>query len=127
MIDSFAKLLLRVSVGGMMLPHGINKIQNGIEFIKKVMTSSGLPEFFAYGIFVGEVVAPLLLIIGYKTKWAAYIVSFNIFVAVMLVHSGDIFKLTKYGAWAIETQMFYIIAGLVIAFLGAGRFSVDKQ
>lgn len=127
MCESIAKLLLRVSVGGMMLPHGLGKIQGGIGFIKKVMLNTGLPEFFAYGIFVGEVIAPLLLIIGYKTKWAAYILSFNIFVAIILVHSRDIFKLTSNGAWAIETQMFYVVTGLVIAFLGAGKFSVDKH
>lgn len=127
MNSAIAKLLLRVSVGGMMLPHGLGKIQGGIGFIKQVVVSAGFPEFFAYGIFIGEVIAPLLLIIGYKTKWAAYILSFNMLVAIILVHSADVLKLTSNGAWAIETQMFYVVTGLVIAFLGAGKFSVDKN
>lgn len=127
MSDAIAKLLLRLSVGGMMLPHGLGKLQGGIVFIKKVMVDTGLPEFFAYGIFVGEIIAPILLIIGYKTKWAAYILSFNLFAAIILVHSGDILTLTRSGSWAIELQMFYVVTGLVIALLGAGKFSIDER
>lgn len=127
MSGAIAKLLLRLSAGGMMLPHGIAKIQGGIAFIQKVVVGAGFPEFFSYGIFVGEVLAPILLIIGYKTKWAAYIITFNMFMAIVLVHSGDIFKLSPYGAWGIETPMFYIITALSIALLGAGKFSIDKK
>ncbi|MBE8162603.1 MAG: DoxX family protein [Bdellovibrionaceae bacterium] len=127
MSEAIAKFLLRVSVGGMMLPHGLGKIQGGIAFIKSIVVKAGLPEFFAYGIFIGEVVAPLLLIIGYKTKWAGYLLSFNILVATILVHSGDILTLSPNGSWAIEIQMFYIVTGLVIALLGAGKFSIDRK
>jgi len=43
-----AKLLLRLSVGILMLFHGIHKMIHGIGGIKSLTVNAGLPEFFAY-------------------------------------------------------------------------------
>ncbi|MGE4517838.1 MAG: DoxX family protein, partial [Arcobacteraceae bacterium] len=57
--SDFGKLLLRLMVGGLMLFHGIAKINGGIDFIITKVTQEGFPEFLAYGVYIGEVVAPL--------------------------------------------------------------------
>lgn len=46
-----------------MLFHGIAKLLHGLEGIKGMLASKGLPAFFAYGAYVGEIIAPLLIII----------------------------------------------------------------
>ena len=51
-------LILRVSIGFMLLLHGIFKVANGFSGIRGMLAGMGVPEFFAYGALVGEVVAP---------------------------------------------------------------------
>lgn len=125
--EDFGKLILRLMVGGLMLFHGIAKITGGISFISAKVTQAGFPEFLAYGVYVGEIVAPILLILGLKTKLASAVIGFTMIAAIYLVHPNDIFETTRTGAWAIELQMFYLISCIAIIFLGAGRFSFDKK
>ena len=51
----------------------------------------------------------------------------NILVATMLVGMGKFFILTQVGAWGLETEIIYIIAGFCIMFLGAGKYSVSGK
>lgn len=121
------KLVLRFGVGFLMLFHGVAKLIDGVGFIKMTLAKSGLPEFMAYGTYLGEIVAPILLMLGLKTKSAAGVIVFTMVVALYLVHLGDIFSLAKTGAWAIELIAFYIFASIAIMLLGPGKYSVDKQ
>jgi putative oxidoreductase len=54
---------------------------------------------------------------------AAALVIGNIVVALLLVHTGDIFAINNTGGWAIELQMFYLVNAIVILLLGPGKFS----
>lgn len=121
------KLILRFGIGFLMLFHGVAKIANGVGFIKMTLAKAGLPEFLAYGVYMGEVIAPLLLIIGLKTRSAATLIIATMVMAIYLVHSGEILTLTKTGAWAIELPAFYIFASVAIILLGPGAYSVDKK
>jgi putative oxidoreductase len=64
MLDDAAKLLLRLTLGALMLLHGIAKVRGGIDSIIDAVANAGLPPLLAYGVFVGEVLAPLMLIVG---------------------------------------------------------------
>lgn len=123
--DDLAKLLLRLVLGGLLLLHGIAKLQGGIDPILGAVARAGLPSGFAYLVYVGELAAPLLLIVGVWTRAAALIVVVNMLVAVALVHSADLATLSRSGGWALELQAFYLATALVVALLGAGRYSVD--
>lgn len=125
--SDFGKLLLRLMVGGLMLFHGIAKINGGIDFIITKVTQEGFPEFLAYGVYIGEVVAPLLIILGLKTRFASFVVVLTMAFAIYLVHANDLFEITKTGAWAIELQMMYLLSALALMFLGAGKLSFDKD
>jgi putative oxidoreductase len=125
--SDFGKLLLRLMVGCLMLFHGIAKINGGISFIINKVTQDGFPEFLAYGVYIGEVVAPLLLIIGLQTRFAAFIIVLTMSFAIYLVHSGDLFAITQTGAWAIELQMIYLLSALAIMIFGAGKIAFDKE
>jgi uncharacterized membrane protein YphA (DoxX/SURF4 family) len=89
-LEDIAKLLLRVSLGLLMLFHGVAKINNGIDPILGAVAQAGFPAALAYGVYVGEVVAPLLLIVGVWTRAAAIVVAVNMLVAVALVHLKDL-------------------------------------
>lgn len=124
--DSIAKLLLRLMIGGMMLFHGWSKIVNGVAGIQGLFASKGIPTFVAYGVYLGEVISPLLILIGFYTRINALVVVGTMVVIILTAHMGDIFTVTKHGAWGIELQMFYLLGALAIFFLGAGKYSLDK-
>lgn len=120
----FAKLLLRLTVGGLMLFHGWHKLQSGIEGIQGMLAEHGLPAFIGYGVLLGEVVAPLLLILGILCRLSALILIGTMVVAWLLAGLGDTFTLTPVGAWGIESIVFFALASLAILFQGGGKYSV---
>lgn len=109
-----------------MLTHGIAKVFSGVQSIVDLVKSKGLPGVFGYGVYVGEVVAPVLIVIGFLTRPAAAVLAFNMVVAVALAHPGDVFKLGEHGEWKMELQAFYFFLALGVMFMGAGRYSVSK-
>ena len=122
--DDIGKLVLRLTLGILMLLHGIAKISSGVGPILGMVAKAGLPEAFGYLVYVGEVLAPILLIVGLWTRPAALVVAVNMVVAVALAHSHQIFNLGKNGGWELELQGMFLFTAVAIAFLGAGRLSV---
>jgi putative oxidoreductase len=119
-----AKLLLRLVLGFLILLHGISKIKGGPGFVLDVVDKAGLPHPFGYLVYVGEVIAPLLIIIGLWTRAAALVIAINMAVAVLLVHLSQLFSLAPEGGWALELQALFLVVAVAIALLGAGRYSV---
>jgi len=122
--DDWGKLVLRLALGILTLLHGIAKIKAGPGFVVGVVQQAGLPEFLAYGVYIGEVLAPLLVIAGLFTRPAALVIVVNMLVAFSLVHMGDLFNIGKQGGWALELQGFFLFTALAVALLGAGRLSL---
>jgi len=81
----------------------------------------------AYGVYIGEIVAPIFLIIGFKVRISALIIAFTMFNAILLVHLNDIFTTTKTGAWGIELPMLFLLSSLAIVFLGSGKYMITKK
>ncbi|AXF59908.1 MULTISPECIES: DoxX family protein [unclassified Leclercia] len=124
MHDDFGRLLLRLAVGGLMLFHGLHKAIDGVGGIAGMLVAKGLPGFIAYGVLIGEVVAPILIILGILTRPAALVLAFTMVVAWLMVGTGKTFALDAVGAWAIESLIYFFVGALAVAFLGAGRFAV---
>ena len=118
------KLVLRVVLGVLILFHGVSKMLNGPGYVLQVVAKAGLPSFIAYGAYLGEVVAPLLLILGLWTRVGALIITGNMLVAIALVHMGQLMSLSNTGGWALELQGMYLGAAIAVALLGAGRYSM---
>ncbi|NBD01117.1 DoxX family membrane protein [Atlantibacter hermannii] len=125
--DDLGKLLLRLSVGGLMLFHGLHKLFGGVDGIAGMLTARGIPGFVAYGVLLGEVVAPVLIILGILTRLSALGLAFTMVVAWLLVGMDKTFMLDKVGAWAIESLVYFFVAALAVAFLGAGRYALGGQ
>ena len=124
--DAAGKLLLRLTVGGLMLFHGVSKLMHSgsVDFIGGKLTESGLPALLAYGVYVGEIIAPLMLILGILSRVGGLLVVVNMLFAVLLVHTGDILALTEHGGWRLELQAFYLFGALAIVLLGSGKYAV---
>ena len=109
--------VLRWTVAGSLLLHGISKLLHGLGSIQDMLIAAGLPAFIAYGVLIGEVVAPLLVLANRLVVPAALVMAINMVVAVALVHATQIFTLGKTGGWALELQGLYFFGSLAIAFL----------
>jgi putative oxidoreductase len=82
-----AKLVLRVALAVLLLFHGISKVIGGVGFVTGALTKMGLPAAFGYLVYIGEVVAPLMILLGIWTRAAALVVVINMIVAILLVHT----------------------------------------
>jgi len=118
-------LTWRIILGVLMLIHGIYKLFNGIAFIKGLFVERGLPEILAYSVHIGETIAPLLIIIGYRTKISSVILALTMIVAVGLVYPDKIFALNQFGGWFIELNAFFFFGAIGLFFTGGGKYSVS--
>jgi len=122
--DDTGKLVLRLSLGILILLHGIAKLHTGVGGISGMLAGHGLPGAIAYLAYVGEIVAPVLLIVGLYTRLGGWILAINMLVALWLAHGNNLWSLGKSGGWTVELEGIYLFAAIAVAFLGAGRFSV---
>ena len=122
-----ALLILRLVLGVMILLHGIAKLPPPPEGLIGMLAKANLPSVLAYGVYLGEIVAPILLIIGVWTRLAAVVIAINMVVAVLLVHAGDLVALNKQGGYALELQAMFLFSAVALALTGAGRFSVGGR
>ncbi len=122
--DDAGKLLLRLLVGGLLILHGIHKVFAGPHEIIAMLEASHLPGFLGYGVYLGEVLGPLMVIFGFYARIGGLLILADLIVAVLLVHGVNIFHLNPMGGWIIELELFYGLGGLAVALLGAGRYSV---
>lgn len=122
--EDLGKFILRSALAILILMHGIAKIIGGVSFITGLVAKAGLPPALGYLVYVGEVVAPLLVLFGLWTRPSALVIAINMVVAIVLVHAGELFSLTKTGGWALELQGMFLVAAIAVALLGAGRYSV---
>ena len=122
--DDTGKLVLRLSLGILVLLHGLMKLSSGVGGISGMLSSHGLPGFLAYAAYLGEVVGPLLIILGFYSRLGGLLVVVNMVVAILLAHAGQLSSLNAQGGWALELQGMFLFGALAIAFMGAGRFSL---
>lgn len=123
-LDDAGKLLLRLTVGSLMLFHGVDKVIHGVEGIQRALARNGFPELMAYGVHLGEIVAPLLIIVGFWTRPAALLYAATIIFATAMVHAVDYVSLARTGGYGAELHVFYIVGAIAVALLGAGRYSL---
>src|ERR1043166_4303042 len=126
-MNDTGKLVLRLAIGVLLTFHGVSKLKHGVAWMAGPLAAHHLPVFIAYGVYVAEVVAPLLLIIGLFTRPAALVIAFEMVMALFLVVDGKAFLLDRQtGALASELQFLYMFGALAIACLGSGRYAVAK-
>lgn len=121
-LDDVGKLVLRLTLGILILLHGIAKLRYGITPIEGMVAGMGMPAFFAYGVSAGEVLGPLLLIAGFYALIAA-----NMLFAFALAHVAQLTSLNEQGGWALELQGMFLFTAIALVLMGPGRISVNRR
>ncbi len=127
MNEDVGKLVLRLALGILILLHGIAKIKSGVGSIVTGVEGIGLPPWFAYGVYIGEIVAPIMVIVGLFARTGAFIIFVNMIFAIVLVHRNEIFMLGKQGGWALELQGMFLFTALALVLMSPGRYSVTRR
>lgn len=127
MNENTGKLILRLALGILILLHGIAKLKSGVGGLSGMVTAAGLPAFVTYGVYVGEVLAPILVLLGWYSRIGAGLIAINMLFAVALAHRAELFELGKSGGWALELQGMFLFTAIAVALLGPGRFSLNDK
>ncbi|MEO8311389.1 MAG: DoxX family protein [Caldimonas sp.] len=122
-----ALLILRLVLGVLVLMHGIGKLPPPPAFLIDSLAKAGLPSVIAYGVYLGEIVGPILIIVGVWTRVGALLIVANMAVAVLMAHAGDLFKMNGQGGYELELQAMYLFTAVALALTGAGRFSIGGR
>lgn len=115
-----ALLLLRIGFGGMMLTHGIPKMQQMLSGDMGFADPIGIGEAPSLVLTVlAEVVCAAMVLVGFKTKWAAIPLAFTMLVAGAIVHAADPFG-------DKEHSLLYLAGYLALALVGGGKYALDS-
>ena len=126
-MEDTGKLVLRLALGILVLLHGIAKLKGGIGGISGMVTGIGLPPWAAYGVYIGEVLAPIMVIVGFYSRVGAFIIFVNMIFAIALVHRPELFTLGKQGGYALELQAMFMFVALALTFMIPGRYALTKR
>jgi|SRR5690606_11793797 len=119
--NDIALAILRIAPSIMLLTHGVPKLQKILDGNMEFADPLGIgPAPSLFLAVIGEVVCPILVILGIKTRWAAIPVIIIMAVAGLIHHVNDAFP-TK------EKAFLYLVFFVVILLLGPGRYSVDRK
>jgi putative oxidoreductase len=120
-LQDFGLLAIRLLSGGMMLTHGIPKFDRLFgEGPVKFADPFGLgPEISLAMVLFAEVGCSLLVMLGFKTRWATLPLLFTMLMAAFYVHGNDPFS-------DKELSLVFFTSFLSILISGGGRYSVDN-
>jgi putative oxidoreductase len=128
MNENAGKLILRVVLASLVLLHGIHKLIGGIDWLDGMLANAGLPAFLKYGVYLGEVVGPLLVIAGYYSRIGAWLIAINMLFALGLAHTGELFAINPQGGnLVIELQYMFLFAAIAVALIGPGRYAFNQK
>ena len=127
MNESTGKLILRVTLGVLILLHGISKLRNGIGWLDGMLANAGLPAFFKYGVYVGEILAPLAVIAGWYSRIGAWLIAVNMLFALGLAHGAELLAFNEQGAFKLEVQYMFFFSAIALALIGPGRYAVNQK
>ncbi|MDM1045795.1 DoxX family protein [Myroides sp. 1354] len=126
-MQDLGKFILRLGVGGLMIFHGIHKIIHGHDMIIEQLAAKGFPTWLWLGVPVGEIIAPILLIVGAFTRLSGVLIAFTMVMSMVLVKGGGSFALsTTTGGLGAELNLLYLAGALAIAMIGPGSFRLYK-
>ena len=124
MSDDLGKLVARLSVSVLLLFHGVHKLLTGIDPVKHMVTGHHWPATLSYGVYLGELAGPILVILGLFSRVGGALIAINMLVAVYLAQLHSLFAVNAQGGYALELETFYLVGGLYVVLSGAGRFSL---
>ena len=132
--DGWAGLILRLTLGIVMFPHGAQKLlgwYGGFGFTGTLGFFTGtmhLPWLIAFLVIIGEFFGSLGLLVGFLTRFSAASMGVIMLGAISLVHWPHGFFMNwggKQGGEGYEYHLLVLGISLTLVIIGAGRWSVD--
>lgn len=132
---SISPLILRLALGLVFLPHGLQKVFGwfgGYGFEQTVnffTTQMGFPIVIPYLVIVSEFLGALGLIFGFMVRLSAAGIFYVMLGAVVTVHWGNNFFMNWSGNQSGEGFEYHILAmamATVLVLTGGGKFSIDQ-
>ena len=121
-LASVGLLLLRLSVGVLMIHHGQEKLADPQQFANTYVASLHLPFplFFAYAAGFSELIGSWLVILGLFTPLGALALS-----GTMTVAAYQHISTAGLNIYVLELVLLYLGGSLALLLNGPGRFSFD--
>lgn len=131
--DHLQGLIARITLGIVILPHGLQKLlgmfggggfSNTVEFF----TSTGMPAIVAILIIIGESFGAISLIVGFLARFSAAAITLIMLGAIAMVHFQHGFFMNWFGNQEGEGFEYHLLAiglGLIVMLTGAGKTSID--
>jgi doxX len=121
-------LFIRLGLGICLFMHGFGKILHGLSGVKGILVNAGLPGFLAYFSYLGEVLAPIMLIIGFCSRVGAILV-LGTSITILYSYYGfaNLFALNEVNGFKSELIYLYIAISLCILFIGSGKYAVKQD
>ena len=118
-------LIVRIALGGIIFFHGFHKITHGVADQFQLLANNGIPGQFIYFVYISEVLAPVLIVLGVFTR----ISCLTIIVTMIVVFYALPFPigLSEHGAMNIESQLYFLLLSVALFFTGPGRYTVKKN
>lgn len=132
--ESLTGLLARLTLGFVMLPHGLQKLLGlfgGYGFMGTInaLTGGGMPWIVAFLVILGESFGALGLIFGFISRFAAFGITVIMLGAIFIGHLSNGFFMNWTGQQPGEGFEYHLLAiglGLIVLLRGAGRWSIDR-
>ena len=116
-----ALALLRIVFSLLIMTHGWSKLERILDGNLNFGDPLGLGSTLSlYLVTFAELVAPVFIIVGFKTRIMALITSFAMAVAAFIAHGADPFAKK-------EMALLYLVGFLTVALMGPGRYSIDQR
>lgn len=116
---NIAMLVLRVALGGLMLPHGYDKLVHYADYKKDFLNFLGMGGAVSLALVIfAEFFCSLFLIAGLFSRLVVIPLIINTGVALFVAHKGDIFGEGEHAA-------LFMFGFIVVLLLGPGKASVD--
>jgi len=113
--------VLRIGSSVLLMTHGFPKFQQLIsgdfEFGNPLGIGATPTLFLAV---LAEFIAPILIIIGYRTRWVALFPIITMAVAAFMVHAQDALGVK-------EKALLFLVAFVTIGLVGPGKYSLDRK
>jgi putative oxidoreductase len=118
-------LIIRVTLGGIIFFHGFHKLTHSLDEQIGDLVSGGLPGQLIYFVYVSEVLAPVLIVLGVLTRLS----SLSIIATMIVIFYVLPFPvgLDAHGALTIESQLFFLLLPIALFFTGPGRYTLKKN
>lgn len=124
---NFGLLILRIFLGICVLYHGLFKLKFGIEPVTSLLVNAKIPSFLSYFVYLGEILAPIMIIFGIYTRFASIMLIATSGMILYVAYMDKLLAVTNFGGLMPEIVYLYLGASLCLLFCGGGKFSIKND